>query len=306
MKYLIQNVFLIFSFNLIFAQDKLHDSANQGDTKAMLQIAENFELGINSYKINKDSTIFYWKKAASKGDPDAFYLLGVSYLRGFPLQKNIKEGLELLNKAADLNHILSLELLSEIYFSPDSSIFTQNSEKIAKNYKKSFEYILKAAQFNNPKSMIKVSKYYSKGWGTNKSDSLAIIWMQKAADKYKVPEAQIQMGDWYFTGEVFNKPDFKKAYFYYKSAEFNKYSELEESIWGNIGQHDLVQAQLFEFDQHIYTLFPIFGFDFSLRIDYNSVKFMVDKELYFKEMEESQLKKLKEAIEKEKERMKKI
>lgn len=282
----------LFSFHCMFAQDILREKANQGDVKAMMLLVEQYSMGLERAK-KPDSAKHYLSQAVQMKYPDALYLKGLAFLRGYQEVKDVPKGLAMLQEAAAKKHLLSLEVLYRLYAQKDSSFFLEKHEKIPMDLKKSFTYADQAANEGSIPAMVYLANAWHEGKGIEKNDSLAIFWLDKACQKQDA-KAQILMGDWWFAGLTSYGPDARKSLLYYGMAENNLYAEIEESTWGLVGVYNVKQLGKEFFNMLMFGDWFISGETRFQKWDGNSQKFMLDREKYYKEMEAMQLKKIME------------
>ena len=89
------------------AVDLLTRSAQQGNVEAMLQLGNAFTFGTETAKLvaDADTEAAQWYfKAASAGNADAQYTLGLLFMAGKGVQKNEEEASRWMEKAAKQGH----------------------------------------------------------------------------------------------------------------------------------------------------------------------------------------------------------
>lgn len=290
-------------FGKLFSQDLIKEKAWKGDTSAAMSLCENYLLGLNGYPENLDSAKTFLFLAVEKQHPDALYLAGVGYLRGLMFPKNVKKGIELLNQSAEKGNLQAYQVLFDLYANPDTSIFVEKKDFIPRDSSRAVQYALKAAHLGQSWAMYELGYAYFHGSGVKKNDSLAIYWMDKAAQKM-LPKAQLALGDWYFKGVTRYGPDLLQARKYYSLAEKNPFADIEDATWGLVGVHNTYQVfkEFFNFYAFVWYVFTLE--DLRIRWDGNSQKFMLDRERYIRELEALQKKKIQEYEKKLKEKEK--
>lgn len=295
--------FLLGLHAFLYSQDILRERAWKGDTLSALQLCENYMLGLNGYPQNNDSAKIFLYLALEKKHPDAMYLAGVGYYRGFMFQKDVKKGLELLNQAADAGNLQALQVLFDIYANPDTSLFVDKKNFVKMDSALAVKYALRAAEKGQTWAMYELGYAYFQGSGTKKNDSLAIYWMDQAAQRMH-SKAQLTLGDWFFKGVTQYGPDLLKSRHYYAMAEKNPYADIEDATWGLVGVHNTYQVfkEFYNFYAFVWYVFTLE--DLRIPWDGNSQKFMLDREKYIREMEASQQKKIQEYEKKLKEKQK--
>lgn len=172
--------------------DSLRRLARKGDSQAQMALVEYYQL----IELRPDSARYYLEQAAKTGLAEAQYLLGLVYLRGVEGPKRPTEGRKLLEAAAKQNHILALRVLYQVLEPPDS-ISPLYVPVLPPNAKQAFHYALQAAELGDPPSMATVGRYYGNGKGVARNDSLAELWLVRAAEKGYIP-AQVCLAEWYF------------------------------------------------------------------------------------------------------------
>ncbi len=287
----------------VYGQDLLKERAWKGDTAAAMQLCENYMLGLNGYPENLDSSKIFLFLAAEKKHPDALYLAGVGYYRGLMFPKDIKKGLALLNESAEKGNLQAYQVLFDIYANPDTSIFLDKKDFVPRDSSKAVQYAQKAANLGLSWAMYELGYAYFQGSGIKKNDSLAIYWMDQAAQKM-LAKAQLSLGDWFFKGITKYGPDLLKARQYYAMAENNPFADIEEATWGLVGVHNTYQVykEFFNFYAFVWYVFTLE--DIRIPWDGNSQKFMLNRERYIRELEAAQKKKIAEYEKKLKEKEK--
>ena len=295
--------FFFIHFSFLYSQDVLKEKAWKGDTAAAMILCENYLLGINNYPENLDSARTFLFLAVEKKHPDALYLAGVGYYRGLIFSKDTKKGLKLLNESADKGNLQALQVLFDIYANPDTNIFLDKKDFIPRDSVKAIQYAKRAAELQQPWAMYELGYAYLQGKGIPKNDSLAVYWMDQAAQKM-LPKAQLALGDWYFKGITQYGPDLLTARKYYSLAENNPFADIEDATWGLVGVYNTYQVfkEFFNFYAFVWYVFTLE--DIRIPWDGNSQKFMLDREKYIRELEAAQKKKIHEYEKKLKEKEK--
>lgn len=166
-----------------------------------------------------DVAFKYFKFAADRGDSRAQYMLHHFYLFD-EAYKNVKMGIEYLEKSAKQGDVLAQKLLARCYISGLG--FEEDDEK--------FVYWMRlAAEQNDAEAQRILGEAYIRLDNPKvlpKSYSEAVQLLNKAAHQGDI-QAYILLAEIYFTGEDIEK-DEEKALNYLQSAE-NKVKELEKS-----------------------------------------------------------------------------
>ncbi|MCS6906091.1 MAG: hypothetical protein RML72_09790 [Bacteroidia bacterium] len=221
--------------HLIFAQD----------TRAQVYLDKVLYFATREGSAYSDSVIHYLCLAQEAGSSDALYLLGVSYLRGVKVKKNIPQGLALLQKSASANHKMAIELLLAFY--QDSSNGVYFSSEKAKKYAE-IGITLKSAP-----SYFFLGKYYYQ----KNLDSLALYYMRYAADSLVYPKAQLFLANWCRSPKNKRKaPDLSTALKYYRLVIQNPSSTLEEKSDAQVGIYYSLQLVRFLYNLQMQLFFP--------------------------------------------------
>jgi TPR repeat protein len=161
---------------------KLVQEAESGDAQAEFQLGICYLLG-RGVSQSEEEAIKWLSRAADKKHVRALHVLGGLYLNG--KNKNEKEAVINLKKAAELNDSASMPLLADCYF---------EGTGVSKNPKEGYEWMLKAAQAEIPYAQYRVGiilaynndpnfqengeKIQIEGLQQNKKE--AIYWLKKA------------------------------------------------------------------------------------------------------------------------------
>lgn len=168
---------------------------------------------------NPTKEIASLKSKAEKGDADAQYQLGVTYVKGDKgVKKDNKSAIAWLEKAARQNHAGAQLELGGLYSRVSITL---------RDYEKSYQWIERAAiSGNHPEAHYQLAFKYSVGQGTDQDMSKAIEYYERAGKLGHVNAMKI-LGNWYFHGEGVPK-DLKKAHYWYeKGAKTGKSSHLQ-------------------------------------------------------------------------------
>ena len=121
---------------------------------------------------NLDEDFAHWKQAADKGHLDVIFQLGVYYMFGFGVKKDMHKAIQLFELAADNDHCEAAAWAGQIY--------EQGTYGIKTDYKKSFKYYMIAAKQDHEESMWYVINGYLYGQGTKRDYTKAWEWVEKA------------------------------------------------------------------------------------------------------------------------------
>ncbi len=128
-------------------QDHVKKLADQGDAEAQYQLGNLYDPTMTAgYKKEKnDQKCFeYQQKAADQGHRLALCNLGLMYLNGQSVAKNIEQGLKHLKEAAEKGSTSAQSVIGKRYFTGNG---------LEKNEKKGMNYLVQAARNNNKRAM---------------------------------------------------------------------------------------------------------------------------------------------------------
>lgn len=209
---------------------ELRDSVAAGSPVAMMALSERYNFGMGMEK-NEDSATFYMKKAAALNYAEAQFLLGLQQTREIYTPKKYAEGIANLKKAADQNHGDALLKLSEIYRKNGTGTETDKYYSLTQ----SFEYARRSADAGNVEALVYCGNALLDAKGIKRNDSLAVVYLRRAADDHKVPDAQIKMGELYLEGTRIGGRDLNKALAYFRAAKENVRASLKHITDGTVG-----------------------------------------------------------------------
>ena len=200
--------------------------------------------------VGRDSTESFYlcKKAALLGNAMAEARLGVSYLRGYGVEKDVNEAIRCFEIAAEQEQPVALYSLGVIFSDPGYKGYTPGlafkyfaraagqgskeaycrlgraykyGEGVRQDYTESYEWFLKAAESGNANALDNLGLYNERGLGREKNIELAVSYYRQAAD-LKYPSAQRHLGLCYLEGKGVAK-DPGKAFYYIKKAADQNY-----------------------------------------------------------------------------------
>lgn len=79
-------------------------NANKGDIDSKYNVAMNYLMGDDGYPLNEAQALIWFKKAAEQGDAGAQNSLGIMYLRGMGVDKDIGKAKYYYSLAANQKH----------------------------------------------------------------------------------------------------------------------------------------------------------------------------------------------------------
>lgn len=164
----------------------------------ILSIAIGYDDGSAFQKSNLDEAIYWYTIAASRGSNKAATRLATLYIYN-KNYKNLKRGLELLNKAANKNYGPAFGELGYYYA----------KEAEPKDYKKSIEYLKKGIALEDASSYFGYGVLLEKGLGIAKDYKKAAEFYEKSTELGNIYAAN-NLGFMYYNGRL-GERDLKKA-----------------------------------------------------------------------------------------------
>lgn len=247
--------------------DSLRSAARRGNNPAAVLLSEYFHLGTHGIPMQPDSSNVYAKIAAVNGYAPGCYLWGTALIRGQSTPRNIKEGLKFLNQAANQNHVLAINMLTEVYTDTADYPFTDKQNRISPDLKIAFQYAKKGFELNDWRSTLYLGRAYRFGKGVAVNDSLALLYLDIAAQKMNQVEAQLLLGDFFLYGTDTYGIDLPKAEKYYTLAAQHPYAQIENVTWGKVGLHNIKQMprRLFNIITRLSVLVPTEAMDVKFK-----------------------------------------
>lgn len=189
--------------DLLFDEDQLIEDANNGNTDAMMKLAETYLRGDDDHDIDADAekACSWFEKAANNGNAIAMFNLGMFYAKGYGVKRDFAKATDWMNKAVAKG--------------------VSDAAPHAKNFRDMAQALPKAengdaqAQALLATNLMKLSSALeSAGLGENYVDSIA--WATKAA-------AQGNADGCYLLGLAHEKGrcvsvDTEKAFLFYQKA----------------------------------------------------------------------------------------
>lgn len=114
-------------------------------------------------------------QAAIRGDAEAQYKLGMNYIQGSMVEKDIDKGMDWISKAAD-NHHLDAQLHI-------ASMYLNGGHKVTRDVSQAVKWYELAAESGDADAQFNLGEMYQKGVGLEKSNTKAIKWFRKAANQ---------------------------------------------------------------------------------------------------------------------------
>lgn len=168
-----------------------------------------------------------YKELAKENDTKAIHQLGLIYLKGDGIAKNLNQAYEYFKNASNLGNLESTYLLAKIYLSQKTKYF---------NPKKAYNTFLDAANKNHSKSQLMIGRFFLMGEIVDKDYEKALYYF-RLASKQKEYESNCYIAYMYASGlGVF--PNFGRANVFAKD-EYKKGNKLCIKVWNdyNLGKY---------------------------------------------------------------------
>lgn len=184
-------------------------SSNSGSPEGMWLYGECLKKGI-VVKIDEDLAFKVFMNSAKLGNAASMTEVGECYLNGNGIERDHKEGLRWLRKAADENCAEAMRLLS-LYYENGKKGFT-------KDLYMAFEYCQKSSELGNMWSLAELGVYYYDGKIAKYDRKEAFKLFSKAAEAGET-FAMAMVGEFYLKGVVVQKDENKGFSLIFKAAQ---------------------------------------------------------------------------------------
>ena len=158
--------------------------------------------------------------AANCDYPKAQYNLAHMYFDGVLGITDETEALKWYRKAANGNYIPAMFFIASLY---------ENGYKVSQSPSEAFQWYRKAAELGYAPAQTIIGDMYYSGYGITKNISGAVKWYKKAA-AWKYPEAQYKLAKMYYTGEGIKKKHPKEAIKLWKEAAKNGNTDSQNAL----------------------------------------------------------------------------
>ncbi|KAG2185974.1 hypothetical protein INT43_002412 [Umbelopsis isabellina] len=202
-------------------------ASKQSHPAATYRTAVCYEVGAGTKRDHARSILFY-RKAANLGDTPAMYKLGMILLKGFlSQQKNPREGISWLKRAAANADEENPHALHELGLAYEK----EGIPSVIADEKYARELFTQAAQYGYAPSQFKLGCCYEYGQLTCPVDPRrSIAWYSRAAEQGDV-EAELALSGWYLTGsEGVLKQSDTEAYLWARKAADKGYAKAEYAV----------------------------------------------------------------------------
>ncbi|BFU60018.1 MULTISPECIES: tetratricopeptide repeat protein [Rodentibacter] len=149
--------------------------ALEGNIQAQGNLGMMYNLG-RGVPQDKEKAYWWFSEAAERGNIRAINNLAVMYYNGSYVKKDIPQAIKLFKTTARAKDLDAMMMLADIYLAQ-------------KDAPKSFEWVKKAADLENPNAKLRLGIYYEEGIGTSPNKHLAILIYQEILSSNKISDS---------------------------------------------------------------------------------------------------------------------
>jgi TPR repeat protein len=154
-----------------FSLEDTIKKAKKNNIRAQIQLALYYFIG--SAQPDLSQAVYWFQRAADRGNPDAQVTLGWLYFAGEGVSKNLEHAKYWLRKAAEQDYINADFLLGHFY---ETGLGTET------DYAQALYWYSQGARAGDANSQYHLSLLYRNGYkGVPKSPGDALMWLRKAA-----------------------------------------------------------------------------------------------------------------------------
>ncbi|PMS09927.1 sel1 repeat family protein [Trinickia caryophylli] len=148
------------------------EAASDGDARGATNAGRILLAGRPGVAQDIRGSIGWLALGASRHDPDAQWLLGLSLLRGTGIERDVKNAAGWIDAAAGRGQLDAKATLADLYLSGTG---------VPRDDKRGFDLMLYAARRGSVYAQRRVGELYAAGIGTARNDTVARQWHRKAA-----------------------------------------------------------------------------------------------------------------------------
>jgi TPR repeat protein len=152
-------------------------AAENGLCLAQYNLAQLYRNGVGVIPKDLAQAVYWYKKAAEQGDPNAQFELGWMYANEEGVAKDYKESLKWYRKAAEQGNIAAWINIGVAY---------ENGHGVPKDYEEAVKCYKKGAETNWAGAQSNLGGMYWSGKGVPKDYDEAVKWFRRAAEKNDV------------------------------------------------------------------------------------------------------------------------
>lgn len=183
-----------------------HNRTEQS-AEEMYQIGKSYFLGTNDNNQDYTQAVYWFKKAAEKGDMDAQYALGICYKDGLGVQQDNTQTIYWFRKAAEQGNADAQYALGLCYLTAWGGLCDNNQ---------AVYWLKKAAETGLADAQHAIGFCYKEGQGVKQDYTQAVYWYKKASEQ-GLPAAQNDLGVCYFNGWG-EQQNYSQAFYWFKKA----------------------------------------------------------------------------------------
>ena len=182
---------------------------NLGCEKAAARMASML---LDGTMVSKDyeKAFLLVSNGASNGDPECMRVLSRIYGEGLGVKEDPHKSAELIKKAAQAGSVKAQRILGLLYMQG-------RNEHIPRDIEKAVEWYTRSAEQGDQKAQYYLGVFYSDGKKIPTNYPLAQKWLTRLAENGN-REAMYNLGYLYANAKLSEKPDYKKARYYYVEA----------------------------------------------------------------------------------------
>ncbi|CAA7398196.1 unnamed protein product [Spirodela intermedia] len=215
--------------------------AQKGSVLAMLRIGNLYYFGLRGVRRNNSNALYWFTRAAEKGEPESMELLGEIYARGAGVEKDYTRAMEWLVRAARLGHFSAYNGIGYLYV---------KGYGVKKDYTKAKEYFQKASDNKVAGGHYNLGVLYLRGIGVERNVTLACQYLLLAANGGQ-PKALYQVAKMFQMDIGFKRNLIMATLIYKIVAEMGPWSSLsrwatESYVTGDVGKALLLYLRMAE------------------------------------------------------------
>ena len=174
-----------------------------------LSTEEMFATGFeHNQRAEYKEAVDWYRKAAAKRNIVAQSLLGMLYMNGQGVEKDLTIAIGWFRKAAQQNDAIAQYYLGMMYL---------NGNGVARDEELAADWLHKSAEQGNALAQYQLGEMYLEGKGVDQKNYMAAHWLRKAGEQ-RVATAQLQLGNLYRLGKGVTKNKEEALYWYNKAA----------------------------------------------------------------------------------------
>lgn len=193
----------------------LRKAANLGDPNAQYELGELYRQGRTNLSVDYEESMFWYRKAAEHKFPDAYEAIGLMYEKGYGVAQDYKEACAWYQKSADLGSQIAQSRVNKLkpHIHADGILEGINAYH-AGQYDKALNVFYKNIEDSEAQCYLGQMSYY--GHGVPQSYENSAKWYLKSAEQ-GCCNAQLNIGLMYYQGNGVSR-DLQKAFHWFCKA----------------------------------------------------------------------------------------